>query len=289
MEGLVQAKTQAYAKINLSLDVLGRRPDGYHLLNMVMQSVSLADTLTLSPREGEEILVQTNLSFLPTGSQNLAAKAARHYWQSCDLPPQGLLIQIEKQIPVCAGLAGGSSDGAAVLRLLNQQRDQPLPLDQLQAIAQGVGSDVPYCVQGGTALAQGAGEILRPLPAIPPCVILLCKPGFSISTPQLFASIDKIRLRLRPDTQGLEEAIVAGDLQGMAQRLFNVFEQALTPRQQTVIQGIKSTLVDAGALGASMSGSGPTVLGVFAQEAQAQEAYDRLKPQYAETFLTHPV
>lgn len=284
------ATCQGFAKINLSLDVLGKREeDGYHLLRMVMQSVSLADQVSMEFTQDARVFVQTNLPYLPSGDQNLAGKAAKLYWAETNTPPKGLKIHIEKKIPVCAGLAGGSTDGAAVLRMLNDAAEHPVSKEELSRISLKTGSDVPYCLLGGTALAEGTGEILTPLPPMPFCYILLCKPNFSISTPELFQKIDTVRLRHRPDTEGLMEAIRQQDLVGIAQRLFNVFEEALSPRQHQVISEIKNTMLDFGALGASMSGSGPTVLGIFSTEAEAQTAMDTLSPLYPETFLTTPV
>ncbi len=279
----------AFAKINLTLDVLGRREDGYHLLKMVMQRVSLADEITLTVNDGQKIFVETNLHYLPSGENNLAARAARHYWQATGQPAQGLHVKIQKRIPVCAGLAGGSTDGATVLRLLNQQSPTPVSPEELGKISEKIGADVPYCLMGGTALAEGTGEILTPLPPLPACHILLCKPRFSQSTPELFGRIDKVKIRHRPDTEGMVAAIGSGDLQGIAQRLFNVFEEALLPRHQKNIQEIKGIMIDGGALGASMSGSGPTVLGIFSSESQGLACQARLQSQYPDTFLTRPV
>ena len=174
-------EVQANAKLNLTLDVLGRRPDGYHELCMVMQSVQLCDVLEIAPGEGR---VSSNLGYLPTGEKNLAWAAARRFWEALGRPQPPLDIHIEKRIPVCAGMAGGSSDGAAVLRALG--RLYPMPREALERIGAAVGSDVPYCVRGGTALAEGRGEGLTDLPALPMCHIVLCKPDFPISTPELF-------------------------------------------------------------------------------------------------------
>ena len=196
-------EVRAHAKLNLTLDVLGRRPDGYHDLRMVMQSVALADVLTLEESGDGELRVRTNLHFLPNNEKNLAAQAALRWWEARGQAPRGLEIAIEKSVPVCAGMAGGSSDAAAVLRALNQMEGAPLSLWELAKIGERVGSDVPYCILGGTALAEGRGEILTPLPPLPQCWAVLCKPEFSISTPALFSKIDSVRLRCRPDTQGV--------------------------------------------------------------------------------------
>ncbi|MGM9537733.1 MAG: 4-(cytidine 5'-diphospho)-2-C-methyl-D-erythritol kinase, partial [Candidatus Onthomonas sp.] len=216
----------------------------------------------------------------------MAARAfARHTGAALD----NLSIHIDKKIPVCAGTAGGSSDGAAVLRGLNRLYETGLSLEELAKIGEEVGSDVPYCVLGGTALAQGRGEVLTPLTPLPSCHIVMCKPGFPISTPELYHAIDGIRLRCRPDTAGLLGALERQDLRGVAQRMFNVFEQALPPKRRAVIDEIKNTLIQHGALGACMSGSGPTVFGLFRTEEAAQSAARELGQTYVETFVVRPV
>ncbi len=280
---------KALAKLNLTLDVLGRREDGYHDMRMVMQSISLSDTLHLCPGEGEGIRVSTNMSFLPGGDKNLAAIAARAFWDARGMEHQNLDIHIEKHIPVCAGMAGGSSDAAAVLRGLNEQAGSPYTPTELARVGEAVGSDVPYCVLGGTALAEGRGEILTPLPSLPHCHVVVCKPDFSISTPELFAQIDTVKVRCRPDTAGVLAALEAGDLEGVARRLYNVFEDVLPERQRSRVDAIKNVLIQCGALGAAMSGTGPTAFGLFNDAAQAQAAYDILSREYRETYLAETV
>lgn len=279
----------ARAKLNLTLDVLGKRPDGYHDLRMIMQSVALADALTLETNASGELNVSTSLHFLPNNEKNLAAQAALRWWEARGQSPRGLDIAIEKHIPVCAGMAGGSSDAAAVLRALNAMEGEPLSPPELARIGERVGSDVPYCVLGGAALAEGRGEVLTPLPPLPECWVVLCKPEFSISTPALFAKIDGVRLRRRPDTQGAIAALEAGDLQGVARRMYNVFEDALPERQGARVNDIKNTLIQCGALGASMSGTGPTAFGLFDSETAAQEARERLSGLGGEVFLTRTI
>ena len=282
-------EVRACAKLNLTLDVLGKRPDGYHDLRMVMQSVELADLLDLSYNETGELRVRTSLHFLPNNEKNLAAQAALRWWEARGEAPQGLDITIEKRIPVCAGMAGGSSDAAAVLRALNEMEGACLDLGAVAGIGALVGSDVPYCVTGGTALAEGRGELLTPLPPLPRCWAVLCKPDFSISTPALFAKIDSVKLRCRPDTQGAIAALEAGDLAGVARRMYNVFEDALPDRQRSRVNDIKNTLIQCGALGASMSGTGPTAFGLFDSEDKAREAQERLTGLGGEVFLTQTV
>ena len=280
---------QARAKLNLTLDVLGCREDGYHDLRMVMQSIDLTDTLVVRPGTGEGIQVGTNLNFLPNGDKNLAAIAARQFWKALGKEPVPLDIEIQKRIPVCAGMAGGSSDAAAVLRGLNEQEGCPFSRKELARVGESVGSDVPYCVLGGTALAEGRGEILTVLPALPKCHVVVCKPDFPISTPELFHRIDSVKVRRRPDTAGVLAALEAGDLEGVARSMYNVFEDVLTERQAAQVTQIKRTLIEYGALGATMSGTGPTAFGLFSDRKQAEQAYEILARDYRETYLTQTV
>ena len=282
-------EVRAFAKLNLTLDVLGKRPDGYHDLCMVMQSISLHDSLTLAPNSEGQLRVGSNLSFLPTGEKNLAAAAALRFWAALGRPPEGLDIQIEKRIPVCAGMGGGSSDAAAVLRVLNQREGAPFSPAELARIGEQVGSDVPYCVLGGTALAEGRGERLTPLPPLPRCWIVACKPEFPISTPELFRRIDSVRVRCRPDTAGMLAALREGDLAGTARRMYNVFEDVLPPRCHGRVMELKNGLIQHGALGASMSGTGPTVFGLFDSAPQAEEALRTLSESGGDWFLAEPV
>ena len=280
---------QAFAKLNLTLDILGKREDGYHDLRMVMQSITLADTLTLEENQGEGLRVSANLRFLPTGEKNLAAAAALRFWEALGREPEDLDIRIEKRIPVCAGMAGGSSDAAAVLRALNQRAGDPFSQKELARLGERVGSDVPYCVLGGTALAEGRGEVLTPLAPLPRCWVVACKPDFPISTPELFAQADRVKLRRRPDTAGLVAALEAGDLGGVARRMYNVFEDVLPARLYTRVAEIKNILIQCGALGANMSGSGPTAFGLFDRLEAAQEARACLAQRYRDTFLCETV
>ena len=279
----------ARAKLNLTLDVLGKRPDGYHDLKMVMQSVALADTLTVETGTGEGLEVRTDLSFLPNNEKNLAAAAALAFQTVTGRDLGGVAIAIEKRIPVCAGMGGGSSDAAAVLRSLERMLGTGQDLAALARIGERVGSDVPYCVLGGTALAEGRGEVLTPLSALPHCHVVICKPAFSISTPELFRAVDGVRLRCRPDTDGVLAALEAGDLGGVARRMYNVFEDVLPPRQRTEVAAIRSALVQHGALGANMSGTGPTVFGLFDDADRARSAWEELRQTYRDVFLTETV
>ena len=277
----------ANAKINLTLDILRKREDGYHDLQMVMQAVTLSDALTVAPAQGSEGQAVSDLHFLPTGDRNLAQMAAAAFREATGLGGQ-VDVAIQKHVPVCAGLAGGSADAAAVLRAMNALTGAGLSPVELADIGARAGSDVPFCVLGGTALAEGRGDRLTPLAPLPPCHIVLCKPPFSIPTPQLFARVNVRKIVRRPDTAGVLAALEAGDLAGVARRMYNVFEDVLEPRRLSEINGIKAVLIDCGALGASMSGSGPSVFGLFDREDRAQAALERLKENYRDVFLCGP-
>ena len=276
-------QTRAFAKLNLTLDILRRREDGYHDLQMVMQSIDLADELTVTPAEGEGAM-STTLSYLPSDGRNLAQMAAEAFRNAAGRGGQ-VDISIVKRIPVCAGMAGGSSDAAAVLRAMNELTGAGYTPAELAKIGEAVGSDVPYCVVGGTALAEGRGERLTPLPPLPPCHVVVCKPPFPISTPQLFSRVDMRKIARRPDTEGMLAALAAGDLTGVARRMYNVFEDVLEPRRQAEISAIKAALIDCGALGAAMTGSGPTVFGLFDDPAAAESARAQLSGSYQDVFL----
>lgn len=277
----------ANAKINLTLDILRRREDGYHDLQMVMQAVTLADALTVAPAQGAEGRAASDLHFLPTGGKNLAQMAAAAFRAAAGQGEE-VDVSIRKHVPVCAGLAGGSADAAAVLRAMNQLTGAGLSPAELAKIGERVGSDVPFCVLGGTALAEGRGERLTPLPPLPPCHIVICKPPFSISTPQLFSRVNVRKILRRPDTAGVVAALESGDLAGVARRMYNVFEDVLEHRRLAEINEIKGVLIDCGALGASMSGSGPSVFGLFQDRDRAQDAWDRLRESYRDVFLCQP-
>ena len=280
-------QTKAYAKLNLTLDILRRRDDGYHDLQMVMQSIDLADDLEITPAQGTGSM-STTLSYLPSDGRNLAQIAAQAFREATGSALQ-VDIAIRKRIPVCAGMAGGSSDAAAVLRAMDALAGTGLTPGRLAEIGQNVGSDVPYCVLGCTALAQGRGEVLTPLSPLPHCWVVACKPDFPVSTPELFARIDSCRIRRRPDADGLMAALDQGDLMEVARRMYNVFEDVLPERQFARVADIKNTLIQQGALGANMSGTGPTAFGLFASQTQAQAAYDALKQRYQEVFLAETV
>ena len=283
-----EIEVKAFAKLNLSLDVLGRLENGYHEMKMVMQTASLCDDVSIRLTQDGEITVQSNFGFLPRDGNNIAAKAARGFFAAADMPGAGADITLRKRIPVGAGLGGGSADAAAVLRGLNALCPAPLDGAALEALGETLGSDVPFCVRGGTRLAVGRGERLLPAPEMPPCGIVICKPRFSIRTPDLFARIDSRRSRIHPDTDGLLAAMAAGDLPGVARRMYNVFEDVL-PRSCSEIGAIKHALLDAGALGAVMTGTGSAVFGLFPDLACAEAAAKTLKERWRDCFAAEPM
>ena len=274
----------ACAKLNLSLDVLGKTGDGYHDLAMVMQSVEFGDDLDIRLTDDGSFSIDPGKRYLPSDGRNLALRAARVFLRG---DPRGVSIRIRKRVPVCAGMGGGSSDAAAVLRALNRMTGAGKTAAELCDMAKEIGSDVPFCVVGGTVFAEGRGEIMTPLPPMPDCSIVIVKPSFPISTPVLFSRIDSRRSRLHPDTAGMLSAIRSGDLEGIARRSYNVFEEVLDQRQSAVFS-IKKALLSFDALGTAMTGTGSAVFGIFSDKTKAECAFDSLRSLYSECFLTRP-
>ena len=269
---------KAWAKLNISLDVAERRTDGYHDMTMVMQTVSLCDEVHISFSESGRVQAKSNLSFIPGDERNLAVRAALCYLRAAGKEGQGMLITLDKRVPVGAGMGGGSSDAAAVLRALNRYFEalSPTALEELSA---AVGSDVPFCVRCGTALATGRGEKLETLSDMPPCDFVICKPDFSISTPELFRKLDQSSARCHPDTAGLLAALEEGNLDQLCRRMYNVFED-IDDRRMRIVKEIKGCLLDHGALGAVMTGTGSAVFGVFRPGAAPEQAIASLRREY---------
>lgn len=277
---------EAPAKINLALEILGRRPDGFHDLRMVMQSVSLCDTVTLREKEGGFTL---RAEFVPAGEKSLEQRAAEAFFQALGRPVPGLEATVVKRIPAYAGLGGGSSDAAALLRILRERYAPKLSEGELEAVGLTVGSDVPFCLRRGACLAEGRGERLTVLPPLPECWIVLSKPEFGLPTPEMFALADRTAVTRRPDFDGLTAALEAGDLAGAARRVCNVFREVLPLRCRRAVERRREILLDRGALGAEMSGSGPTVFGLFQNRAAAAEALEDLKALgEGQAFLAEP-
>ena len=281
-------RENAYAKLNLSLDVLAKRDDGYHDLCMIMQSVEHHDDVSILLNREGRYRAQSDRRYLPCDERNIALRAAKLFLERTGHGDLGASVRLRKRVPVCAGLGGGSSDAAAVLRALNRAFDRPLTLSELEALGLELGSDVPYCIAGGTMLAEGRGEVLTALTPMPETLVVICKPDFPISTPDLFRRIDARSSRCRPDTDGICKALEQGDVRAVSQRMYNVFEDVLEHRAGD-ITAIKSTLLGAGADGSVMSGTGSAVFGLFSNRESAENALHILRSQYRETYLTRTI
>lgn len=283
---------KALAKINLGLDVLRRREDGYHDVRMIMQTVRIFDRLQLVKQERPGIRVRTNLYYLPVNENNLVYRAAKLLFDEFQIPG-GISIDLKKYIPVAAGMAGGSSDAAAVLFGVNRMYGLGLSLEELMKRGVKLGADVPYCLMRGTALAEGIGEVLTPLPPMPPCNILVAKPGISVSTKFVYENLhaNDLRAEQHPNIDGILEALRSQDLRDMADRMrdANVLETVTVPTYP-VIQKIKETMEEQGAAVALMSGSGPTVFGIYEDRNKARRAMSAIrKARLAkQLFLTTP-
>lgn len=263
---------KALAKINLGLDVLRRREDGYHEVKMIMQTIGLHDDLEIRKTKTPGIQVKTNLYYLPTNENNLVYKAAKLLMDEFQIQ-DGVSIQLKKRIPVAAGMAGGSSDGAAVLWGINQMYGLGLSMQALMERGVRLGADVPYCIQRGTALAEGIGEKLSVLPPMPKCTILIAKPGISVSTKFVYENLhaNDLKPEQHPDVDSMIEAMRQKDLGLLCSRMGNVLETVTIPAY-SMINEIKRTMMDNGAIGSMMSGSGPTVFGIFDSPAAAKQA-----------------
>ncbi len=283
----MKATYKSYAKINLSLDVLGRMENGYHQVKMVMQTVSLYDTVTVETRPESEIKLRTNLSFLPSGPENLAYRAAELFFAETGIEG-GADITLAKHIPVGAGLAGGSGNCAVVLRALNRLYGAGLSTRRLCLMGEKLGADVPYCILGGTRLAEGIGEKLSPLPRLPFCHILLVKPAFSISTKSVYEKIDSRSDYRRPDTEQVIHGLKNRSIRDIAKGMGNVLEE-VSLSDYPVLGELKDKLIECGAAAAQMSGSGPTVFGIFTDRRKAEEAKNKLWGKYKTVYLCNPV
>jgi 4-diphosphocytidyl-2-C-methyl-D-erythritol kinase len=266
---------KALAKINLGLDVLGRRENGYHDVRMVMQTIYLYDNITLKKIETPEIQLKTNLHFLPLDDKNIAYKAAKMLMDEFELEG-GIQITLDKHIPVAAGLAGGSSNAAAVLVGMNRVYDLGLSEQELMDRGVKLGADVPYCIMRGTVLAEGIGEVLTPLAPLPKCYVLVAKPAISVSTKTVYEKLDSHEIEDHPDIDGILTGLEEGDLKKIASSMVNVLER-VTIDDYPIIEDIKDVMKENGALGAMMSGSGPTVFGIYDEKKLAKAAQEKIK------------
>jgi len=278
----------AFAKINLTLDVLGKRPDGYHDLKSVMQTISIRDDIEIDLDTNEPWSLTCDMEGIPNDERNLAWKAAKVFFENVKQDPNGLSIRIKKRIPTEAGLGGGSADAAAVLRALNKHYHNPLSILALAELGSFVGSDVPFCVLCGTALVEGRGEKLRKLPNMPDCCLVICKPEFSSSTPELYQKLDKTVIAKHPDHQAMESALLAGDLGKVCENIYNVFDPVVT-EEHLELNYIKSIFNSYGAVGYQMTGSGSAVFAVVPDFEFAAVICNMLRENYPQVFIAKPV
>lgn len=278
-------KATAPAKINLTLDILDKRPDGYHNVAMLMQSVSLADTVELTLTDNENISVACSDPSIPCDNRNIVYKCADAFFKATGIKNTGISLYIEKVIPSEAGLAGGSADGAATLRLLNLAFDAHLTDKELCEIGAKAGSDIPFCILGGTRLATDTGTTLNKVRSMPKCFIVLVKPDISVSTREAYALADGRKGLKIKYTDYCKQMLYSGDLSGIASTLHNDFEEVLNLDE---INDVKKIMYDSKALGAAMTGSGSAVFAIFRNERKAQKCVDKLKETYSKVYLTVP-
>ena len=279
-------KGKAYAKINISLDVIGKREDGYHLLSMIMQNIELYDEIEIEKIESG-IVITCNKAFIPTDERNLAYKAAKLFLETYNIK-SGVSINIVKNIPVAAGLAGGSADCATVLKMLNDMFNINASEEELMKLGGTLGADVPYCINGGTALCEGIGEKITPIKPFKNQIVLLVKPPFGVSTKDVYKAFDLSKVKIHPDTEDLIKKIENDDLNYVASNMKNLLEN-VTVRKHKVLYKLKEYLVRNGAVGSMMSGSGPTVFAFFDDMQVALKCYNELKEKYTDVFLTRTI
>lgn len=278
----------AFAKINLTLDVLGKREDGYHDLKSVMQAISIRDDIEIDVDTDTYWTLECNMDGIPNDNRNLAWKAAEIFYENTGLKTTGLAIRINKRIPTEAGLGGGSADAAAVLRALNRHYSNPLSILALAEVGAQVGSDVPFCVLCGTAMVEGRGDRLRKLPDLPDCFFVVCKPDFSSSTPELYKKLDASVIARRPDNQAMESALLAGDLQKVADNIWNVFDPLVTA-DHLELNYIKSIYNTYGAIAFQMTGSGSAVFAIVTEFEHAAVICNMLKDSYPQVYIAKPI
>ncbi len=281
-------RLQAFAKINLGLDVLGKREDGYHEVRMIMQTIRMYDQLDMRKSVEPGIHLTTNKKYIPVDENNLVWRAAKLMMDTCGIM-EGVSIHLHKVIPVAAGMAGGSSDAAATLVGMNRLFHCGLSKEKLMELGVQIGADVPYCVLRGTALAEGIGEKLTVLPPMPDCWILIGKPGISVSTKYVYTTLDLNTDTVHPDIDGMKKALEDGNLYGITEWMGNVLQDVTIPAYPEV-ERIKEQMKALGAVNAMMSGSGPTVFGIFDNEEKAQKACQKLRESGScqQVFLTVP-
>lgn len=278
----------AFAKINLTLDVLDKRPDGYHDIESVMQTISIRDDVEIDVDTDKPWSLSCDADGVPTDERNLAWKAAKVFYENTKFETTGIAIRITKRIPMEAGLGGGSADAAAVLRALNRHYGEPLSILALAELGALVGSDVPFCTLCGTAMVEGRGERLRKLPDMPDCCFVVCKPDFSSSTPELYRKLDETSIPKRPDNQAMESALLAGDLGKVAENIYNVFDPIVT-QDHLELNYIKSIFNSYGSVAQQMTGSGSAVFAIVPDFEFAAVICSMLKDNYPQVYIAKPV
>ena len=278
---------KAHAKINLSLDVVGKRDDGYHLLQMIMQEIGLYDTISVGQNTSGQISLTNSVSYLPTGPENIAYRAAMLMKSTYGLT-SGYAIHIEKHIPVAAGLAGGSTDAAAVMRAIVKLEQLDVSDQELMTLSLKLGSDIPFCFMGGTALAEGIGEVLTPIETDLSYWVLLVKPSLSVSTPHVYKKLKWQEVSFHPNTPAIVAALEKGEMREMVSAMGNVLE-TVTIAEHPIINTIKKQLITYGAITAQMSGSGPSVFGLFKRDDVAKKALKNMKRFYQQAYLVRPI
>ena len=278
----------AFAKLNLTLDVLGLREDGYHDLQSVMQTVSVRDDVEIDIGTGKPWALHCDMDGVPEDERNLAWKAARLYFDTIGKDPDGIEIRITKRIPTEAGMGGGSADAAAVLRALNRHYGYPLSIAALAELGSFVGSDVPFCTLCGTAMVEGRGEKIRKLHDLPDCFFVICKPDFSSSTPALYKKLDESVIGKRPDNRAMESALLTGDLKKVCENIYNVFDPVVT-EEHLELNYIKSLCYNYGAIAYQMTGSGSAVFAIVSEFEIAAVICNMLKENYPKVYIAKPV
>lgn len=278
---------RAYAKVNIGLDVVGKREDGYHILRMIMQTVDIYDEIELEKLEENEIKIKCNLPYIPTDSRNLVYKAAELFKNKYNIKT-GVLIDVKKNIPVAAGMAGGSTDAAAILKGLNKLFNVGASNQELMELGVKIGADVPYCIDGGTALCEGIGEEITKLPDFNNVILVVVKPPFGVSTKAVYNNLDLSKIRRHVGINNIIKGMERRDLKLVCYNMKNVLEN-VTIKQYPVIKAIKNDMIVLGAQGALMSGSGPTVFGIFDNMLSAQKCFEFMKKRYNDVFITRTI
>lgn len=277
---------KAYAKINISLDVVGKREDGYHLLKMIMQNIDLYDIISVE-KISKGIIMGCDKTYVPLDERNIAYRAARLFLDTYNIGG-GVEIYIKKNIPVSAGLAGGSTDAAAVLKCMREIYEVNASDEELMGLGLKIGADVPYCILGGTALCEGIGEVVTPLKPFKNKILVLVKPNFGVSTKEVYKALNVEKIYKHPETERLIKYMEKDDLISLNRNMKNVLEN-VTIRNNPAIKKIKTRMINFNALGSLMSGSGPSVFGFFDDMLTAQRCYEELKKNYSEVFITRTI